>query len=173
MSSAAARSLFVAAEAFLSFAGAGIAGTLWWADQTRQDVPCSADGGCAIVSASHWSHVDLLAFHHVPVALLGLAGYVLLLTLAMLRLGSENACLDRRLHGLIALLSLGGAGYSWFLQWIAHAEIGAFCIWCRSSAIVMSLLFCTAAAEGWAGHQHRLRPQKTEKTNAEKQEIHG
>ena len=100
-------------------------------------------------------------------------GYVLLLTLAMLRLGSENACLDRRLHGLIALLSLGGAGYSWFLQWIAHAEIGAFCIWCRSSAIVMSLLFCTAAAEGWAGHQHRLRPQKTEKTNAEKQEIHG
>jgi uncharacterized membrane protein len=161
MSSAAhTRSLFVAAEAFLSFAGAGIAGTLWWADQTRQDVPCSADGGCAIVSASRWSHLDLIVFHQVPVALLGLIGYVLLLSLAMLRLGSEDVRLDRRLHLLIGLISAGGAGYSWFLQWIAHADIGAFCIWCRSSAIVMTLLFCTAAAEWAAGRRQSLERQK-------------
>lgn len=172
MSSAGTRSLFVIAEAFLSLAGAGIAGTLWWADQTRQDVPCSADGGCAVVSASRWSHVDLVVAHHVPIALLGLAGYVLLFTFAMLRLGTESARPDRRLHGLIALLSLGGGGYSWFLQWIAHTEIGAFCIWCRSSAIVMSLLFCTAAAEGWAERRHSLK-QQTKTPEAEKQVIHG
>jgi uncharacterized membrane protein len=162
MSSAArTHSLFVAAEAFLSFVGAGIAGTLWWADQTRQDVPCSADGGCAIVNASRWSHLDLIFFHNVPVALLGLIGYVLLLSLAMLRLGSENARLDRGLHLLIGLISAGGAVYSWFLQWIAHADIGAFCIWCRSSAIVMTLLFCMAAAEWAAGHRQNLERQKT------------
>ncbi len=152
-----AYTLFVAAEAFLAFAGAGIAGTLWWADQTRQDVPCSADGGCAIVNASRWSHVDLIIIHNVPVALLGLIGYVALLSFAMLRLGTENAKLDRVLHQLILLISAGGVGYSWFLQWIAHAEIGAFCIWCRSSAIVMTLLFCLAVFEWWAGRRQLER----------------
>ncbi len=159
--------LFGAAEAFLAFAGAGIAGTLWWADQTKRDVPCSADGGCEIVSASRWSHLDLMIVHHVPVALLGLIGYVLLLSLAMLRLGTENAKLSRRLLHLTLLISAGGAGYSWFLQWIAHAEIGAFCIWCRSSAIVMTLFFCVAVAEWGAGRRQSLEQ------SMERQKIHG
>ena len=151
------RFLFTIAEAALAFAGAGIAGTLWWADQTRQDLPCSASGGCEIVASSAWSHVDLIVFHHVPVALLGLIGYILLLTLAMLRLGADNARLDHRLHQLIRLVSGGGAIYSWYLQWVAHAEIGAFCIWCRSSAIVMTVLFCTATWEGWAARRQSRR----------------
>ena len=148
--------LFAAGEAFLAFAGAGIAGALWWADETRQDLPCSSGGGCAAVAASAWSHVDLIAVHHVPVALLGLIGYVLLFSLAMLRLGLEDARWDRRLHALITLVSGGGAAYSWFLQWIAYAEIGKTCWWCRSSAIVMTLLFAAAALE-WqaAGRQRR------------------
>ena len=144
-------------EAALSFVGAGIAGTLWWADRTRQDLPCSANGGCEIVAASHWSHIDLLLWHHVPVALLGLLGYLALLTLAMLRLGAENAGWDRRLHRLMWLLAAGGTAYSWYLQWIAHAKIGAYCPWCRSSACVMTALFLTMAWE-W-----RLSQRKTQR----------
>ena len=159
VSAAPHRALFVAAEAFLSFAGAGIAGTLWWADQTRQDLPCSSGGGCAAVAASAWSHVDLLLVHHVPVALLGLIGYVLLLSLAMLRLGLEDARLDRILHLVIGLMSAGGVLYSWFLQWIAYAEIGKTCWWCRSSAITMTLLFCTAALEWRAARRQGLERQ--------------
>lgn len=134
-------------EAALSFVGAGIAGTLWWKDQMHQDVPCSADGGCEIVAASSWSHVDLGLWHHVPVALLGLLGYVALLTLAMLRLGSDSAVWNRRGHRLIWLATGGGTAYSWYLQWIAHEKIGAYCVWCRYSAIVMTLLFLTASWE--------------------------
>ncbi len=144
------RQTWVVIEAALSFVGAGIAGTLWWADRTRQDVPCSADGGCEVVAASVWSHVDLLIWHHVPVALLGLLGYLGLMTLAMLRLGAESDEGDRRLHRLIWLLAAGGTAYSWYLQWVAHARIGAFCLWCRSSAVVMTLLFLTASWEWWA-----------------------
>ena len=147
----------------MSFAGAGIAGTLWWADQTRQDLPCTGNGGCAIVAASRWSHVDLIFFHQVPVALLGLAGYVLLLTLAMIRLGTDDVRLDHWLHGLMGLTSGGGVLYSWYLQWIAHAEIGAFCLWCRSSAIVMTLLFGTTVWEWWVGRRQIQ----------ERQELHG
>ena len=147
--------VFAGGEALLALVGAGIAGALWWADQTRQDLPCSSGGGCAAVAASAWSHVDLVAVHHVPVALLGLLGYVLLFSLAMLRLGLEDSRWDRRLHALITLVSGGGMAYSWFLQWIAHAEVGAFCMWCRSSAIVMTLLFAAAVWE-WRA----VRPQR-------------
>ena len=162
-SAARRRTFFVSAEAALSFVGAGIAGTIWRADQTHRDLPCTADGGCEIVSSSRWSHVDLLVVHHVPVAVLGLAGYVLLLSLAMLRLGTDSPRLDSRLHALIGLVSGGGVLYSWYLQWVAHAEIGAFCIWCRASAIVMTVLFGTAVVEWLAS---RLPSQR-------RQEIHG
>ena len=144
-------------EAALSFAGAGIAGTLWWADRVHRDVPCSANGGCEIVAASAWSHVDLLLWHHVPVALLGLLGYLVLLTLAMLRLGVESEVWDRRLHRLTWLLAAGGTAYSWYLQWVAHEKIGAFCPWCRASAVVMTVLFLTAAWEWRAARRKRQR----------------
>lgn len=148
-SAASIRQICTVIEAALSFVGAGIAGTLWWADRTRQNLPCSADGGCVIVGDSAWSHVDLVFWHHVPVALLGLLGYLLLLTVSMLRLGTESAITNFRLHRFFWLVTAGGAAYSWYLQWVAHYKIGAFCIWCRSSAIVMTVLFLTAAWEWW------------------------
>lgn len=148
-------------EAALSFAGAGIAGTLWWNDRMHQDVPCSADGGCEIVAASHWSHIDLIFWHHVPVALIGLLGYIALLTVSMLRLALERPDWDQILHRLIWSAAAGGTVYSWYLQWVAHAKIGAFCIWCRSSAFVMTFLFLTVTYEWWAAHRRGLREQET------------
>jgi len=149
-STASIRQTFVVIEAALSFVGAGIAGTLWWADRTRQDLPCTSDGhGCELVAASRWSHVDLIFWHDVPVALLGLLGYLSLLALSMLRLASESETNITRLHRLLWLITAGGTAYSWYLQWIAHYKIGAFCIYCRSSAIVMTILFLTATAEWW------------------------
>ena len=155
------RSLFLVAEAFLAFAGAGIAATIWQADRMHEDLPCSANGGCAIVAASAWSHLDLVVFHQVPVALLGLIGYVALLSLAMLRFGTDSPRLDGRLHGLLGLISAGGFFYSWYLQWVAHAEIGAFCVWCRASALVMTLLFFVTLGEWRAGRRPRPRRQDT------------
>lgn len=149
-------------EAALSFAGAGIAGTLWGADRMHKDLPCSADGGCEVVASSAWSHVDLIVLHHVPVALLGLAGYVALLTLAMLRLGTESAKTDRGLQRLIWPLAAGGAAYSWYLQWVAHVRIGAFCVWCRSSALVMTALLLLATWEWWASRRRQAEVETHE-----------
>ncbi len=156
-SAASIRQTWTMIEAALAFVGAGIAGTLWWKDRVHQDMPCTSDGGCGIVADSRWSHIDLIVFHHVPVALLGLLGYLALLTIAMLRLGSETDRADRLLHRLAWFLAAGGAAYSWYLQWIAHAKIGAFCIWCRSSAIVMTLLLLTVTWEWWAARRQVQR----------------
>jgi len=134
-------------EAALSFIGAGIAGILWWQDRTAADLPCSSQGGCESVWNSAWSHIDIGAWHAVPVALIGLVGYLFLFSLSMLRLASESERMKNALHSAVWLVSTGGAGYSWYLQWIAHYKIGHFCIWCRSSAIIMTLIFFLAVFE--------------------------
>ncbi len=141
------RLVFVLAGAALSFVGAGIAGSLWWSERAGADLPCTADGGCALVAASRWSHIDLPGLPHTPVALLGLLGYVLLLGLSMLRLGTENAALDTRLHRSIWLIAGTGTAFSWYLQWVAATEVHAYCPWCRASAWTMTLLLWAATAE--------------------------
>lgn len=135
-------------ENVLSVLGAGIAGTLWWAHRAAIDLPCTADGGCEVIAASRWAHVTVGPWHDVPVALLGFLSYLVLLTLAMMKLGAETERACRLLHIPFWAISLGGFGYSWFLQYVAHFKIGAFCVWCFSSATVMTLLFITATAEG-------------------------
>lgn len=142
-----ARLAFILAGAALSFVGAGIAGSLGWSERVGVDLPCTANGGCALVAASRWSHINLPFLPHTPVAVLGLLGYVFLLGLSMLRFGTESKAADRRLHGLFWLITGTGTAFSWYLQWVAYAEVHAYCPWCRASAWTMTLLLLTATAE--------------------------
>ncbi len=135
------------AEAVLSFVGACIAGTLWWAHRTHTDLPCTSGGGCDVVAASRWANITLGPLHHIPVALLGLIGYIVLMSLSMLKMSVEKETVISRLHSLLWAISAGGIGYSWFLQYVAHFKLAAFCIYCFSSACVMTLLFLTATVE--------------------------
>ena len=140
--------LFYWAETALSTVGAAIAGTLWWAHRSNVELPCTGDGrGCDLVNASRWAHVTLGPWHDIPLALLGFLSYLALLTLAMMKLGAETEPARRLLHGPFWVLCLCGAGYSLYLQYVAHFLIGAFCVWCFSSATVMTLLFVTATYE--------------------------
>ena len=79
---------------------------------------------------------------------------MLLLSVAMLRLAGEPGRADALLHRLIWLVAAGGTAYSWYLQWVAHYKIGHFCIWCRSSAWLMTALFLLATLEFFS-----LRPE--------------
>ena len=157
-SAASIRQTLLGIEAALSFAGAGIAGTLWWQDRTQADLPCTSHGGCEIVWQSAWSHVTLGPFHDVPVALLGLFGYVTLLSAAMFRLAGEPGQTDAIAHRLFWLVSAGGMAYSWYLQWVAHYEIGHFCIWCRTSAWLMTALFLLGTLEFFAARRRATVP---------------
>ena len=142
-----ARLAFLLAGAALSFVGAGIAGSLWWSERAGVDLPCTASGGCALVAASRWSHLNLPGLPHTPVALLGLLGYVFLLGLSLVRFGTESERADWRLHGLFWLITGTGTAFSWYLQWVAATEVHAYCPWCRASAWTMTALLLTATAE--------------------------
>lgn len=91
----------------------------------------SAHGGtssCQTVQSSVWSELD-----GVPVALLGLIGYVFIL-------GSLLAP-DREETRLVTLgLSLIGFGFSAYLTYREIHSIHAICEWCLSSAVILTLL---------------------------------
>jgi uncharacterized membrane protein len=112
----------------LALIGVGIAGYLTWVHYAGLQPFCVGGGGsCERVQSSQWS--DLAG---VPVALLGLIGYLLLL--ASLALPEEAGRMAA------ALLALVGAGFSAWLTYVEIAKIGAICQWCVASAVLMGLL---------------------------------
>jgi uncharacterized membrane protein len=88
---------------------------------------------CETVQSSVWSKLA-----GVPVALIGLVGYVGILGSQLLP--------DREESRLATLgMTLIGVGFSGYLTYRELFSIHAICEWCVSSAVIMTLLFIGAA----------------------------
>jgi uncharacterized membrane protein len=107
--------------------GLGIAAYLTIVHYTGGSPVCAISHGCETVQHSRYAEVV-----GVPVALLGLAGYVAIL-LSLLRDGE----LPRT---AAAFFALAGFGFSVWLTYVEVARLDAICIWCVGSAICMTLL---------------------------------
>ena len=116
-------SLAIAALAALGLALAGYLTYVHYADIA----PVCSGGGCEKVQSS--SYAELAG---VPVALIGLVGYLAIL--GSLMLPGERGLL------LGALLALVGFGFSLYLTYLELFEIDAICQWCVASAVLMTLL---------------------------------
>jgi uncharacterized membrane protein len=95
--------------------------------------PICTSGGCEKVQRS--SYAELAG---IPVAVLGLAGYVLLLASVAVR-GTGAA-----LAG--AFLALTGTVFSGYLLWAQLERIHAICIWCVGNDVAMALLAVLCSA---------------------------
>lgn len=115
-----------AAIAVLSIIGAGIAAYLTVAHLTHTPVAC-VTGGCETVQSSKYSEL-----FGIPVAAIGLAGYVLLAASAGLR--SDLA----RAAGAAA--ALAGFVFAVYLVYVQIGVIGAVCQWCMTSDVLLALL---------------------------------
>jgi uncharacterized membrane protein len=140
------RNLYSWLQAGLAFCGAADAGTLYWAHKSNVELPCTSGGGCDLVYQSHWSHI-LILHHSIPIALVGAFAYAVILLTAALKLTSESERLSRGLHKFLFLICAIGTIISWYLQDVSAVDIGAFCIYCRVSAIIMTLIFISSVAE--------------------------
>jgi uncharacterized membrane protein len=110
----------------LALIGTGIAGYLTWVHYGHLKIVClSGGGGCEKVQSS--SYAELAG---VPVAVLGLIGYLLILASLALREGDGAVA--------AAFLSLVGFGFSLYLTWAELFRIHAICQWCVASACVMT-----------------------------------
>ncbi len=108
-------------------AGVGIAGYLTAVHYAGGTPVCAVSHGCETVQQSEYAELA-----GVPVALLGLAGYVAILV--SLARDGEAA------RTVTAFLALAGFGFSAWLTYVELARLDAVCSWCVASAICMTLL---------------------------------
>lgn len=114
------------ATAVLALLGAAVAGYLLWVREAGTTLVC-ATGGCETVQSSTYAEIFGL-----PVALFGLAGYILILAAALFR--GETARL------LQVTLSVGAAMFSIYLLYVQMALIGSVCDWCLVSDGIVTAL---------------------------------
>ena len=115
-----------AAIVVLATLGGGIATYLTVAHFAHVQVAC-VTGGCETVQTSRYAELG-----GVPVAVIGLAGYVLLAATAGFR--SDLA----RVAGAAA--ALGGFVFAVYLIWVQVHVLGAICQWCMASDFLLALL---------------------------------
>jgi uncharacterized membrane protein len=115
------------AAIILALVGLGVASYLTYIHYQGIDPACGLGANCIKVQTSEWSKLA-----GVPVALLGLIGYVLILV--SLFVPGETG----RMMG--ALIALTGFGFSAYLTYRELFSIHAICEWCVTSAVLMTLL---------------------------------
>jgi uncharacterized membrane protein len=121
----------------LSLTGAGIAAYLTVAHLAHAQVACTI-GGCETVQTSRYA-----AIAGVPVAAIGLAGYLVLVWTAVAR--GELA----RAIGFAAALT--GLAVAMVLLYVQAAVLHAFCQWCLASDAILLLLVPATLLRAWRG----------------------
>jgi uncharacterized membrane protein len=111
----------------LSVIGIGIGAYLTYTHYAKLNVLCLSSGGCETVQHSRWSKLD-----GIPVATLGLAGYIGILISVFIR-----GELGRALGFALALV---GFLFSMYLTYREAFTIHAYCQWCLGSAALLTVL---------------------------------
>jgi len=113
----------------LTTIGLGVAGYLTYVHYSGATPVCSIKGNpCSQVQKSQYSKLA-----GVPVALIGLIGYILIL-------GSLLAREGERARFATAGLTLGGFGFSAYLTYRELFTLHKICEWCVSSAVIVTVL---------------------------------
>ncbi len=120
--------------AVLAVAGVVVSSLALQVHYSNETEPCSinAKWDCGIVNHSPFAEIA-----HIPVAALGIAGYVALGALALFR--------RKR---LVAALALGALGFSLYLTYIEKYILEVYCIYCVTSLGIIVLI--SILGQWWA-----------------------
>lgn len=132
----------------LILVGLVVAAYLSWVELTYAEAVCGPVGDCNAVQESPYARL----FGVLPVGVLGLYAYAAL-GLGWLLVDRASPRWNRGLAGLLWLLALLGTLFSMYLTVLEPFVIGATCMWCVTSAVVMTLLLWAAtpvALEAWS-----------------------
>ncbi|MGO9487560.1 MAG: vitamin K epoxide reductase family protein [Solirubrobacteraceae bacterium] len=115
----------------LTAIGIALAGYLTYIHFAGIKPLCGRGGGtCEKVQTSQYSKLA-----GVPVALLGLIGYVAIMGTLLVRE-------DERSRFATAAIALGGVGFSAYLTYREVFTLKEICEWCVSSAILLTVIMC-------------------------------
>jgi uncharacterized membrane protein len=135
----------------LTVLGLGVASYLTYVHYSGINPVCTAGGSCLRVQTSIYSKLA-----GVPVALMGLIGYLLILA-TLLVPETETSRL-----ATVAFTAVG-FGFSAYLTYRELFSIHAICEWCASSAVIMTVLVCLAT---WRFLRGEVEPRKLVRTTA-------
>jgi len=128
--------------AFLALAGLVVATLALRIHYSNSTEPCSINEkwDCGIVN-----HSPFAEFLHIPVAAIGMAGYLLLAGLAL-----------KRKRALLAVFACLGLGFSLYLTGVERYILQVYCLYCVTSLGLMVLI--TLSSLGWAFAGRRKPP---------------
>jgi uncharacterized membrane protein len=124
----------------LAVAGIFVAGYMAWAELTDNETVCADVGkiDCAAVQQSAYAKT-----FGVPVALLGLLGYIAILGVVILE--DQIALLAAYGRTVVVGMALFGVIFQLYLTYIEAAVLDRWCQWCVASFVVITLLLILGA----------------------------
>lgn len=134
----------------LATVGLGVASYLTYVHYSGTPPVCTAGGSCLKVQTSIYSKLV-----GVPVALMGLIGYVAILASL---LAPEN---ESTRFATLAFI-VAGFGFSAYLTYRELFSIHAVCEWCASSAVIMTILLPLAVWRFLRGGEPEYESRRVE-----------
>ena len=136
----------------LSLTGVAITIYLLYARATHTQLACTT-GGCETVQESGYAEVA-----GIPVAAIGLAGYVALIATTFMRTEAGRAA--------AVALSLVALAFSAYLLVVQLFVLHAICVWCVASDVTVLLIALVAAADAAGGTARATAPEALISTRA-------
>jgi uncharacterized membrane protein len=123
--------------ASIALAGLGVAVSIYMTvyKLTSNNAMCLGSGDCATVNASPYAEV-----YGIPVAVVGVGGYLAILAVLLLEMRGGRL-FDEQGPLAVFGLSVGGFGFTLYLIYIEAYVLGAWCPFCVTSQITMTILF--------------------------------
>jgi len=122
--------------------GMAVAAYLSFVEVTGQEAVCGPVGDCNAVQQSTYARL----FGVLPVGVLGMIGYAaIFVTWSVAR--SRAVQVGRRALWLQWAMAFAATTFSWYLTFLEPFVIGATCMWCISSAVIVGLLLLTTSVE--------------------------
>ena len=147
----------------LAVIGLGVAGYLAYVETQMVSAICGPIGDCNAVQSSTYARL----FGLLPIGILGLIGYALILVAWIVQRLRNDRWGN---YAPIAILgmSLLGTVFSVYLTYLEIFVIEAVCIWCLSSAVIMTLIMLLGlrpAQEALGGSDHGLKKRRLRMLN--------
>ena len=115
--------------------GFGVAAYLAYVETAQVSAVCGPVGDCNTVQQSAYARL----FGIVPVGLMGLAGYAALAALWLAARRARGRTTDYATLSMFGMAVLGTL-FSVYLTFLEPFIIGATCLWCLTSAVLMTIL---------------------------------
>jgi len=119
----------------LAMLGIAVSGYLAYVETQSVPAACGPVGDCSAVQSSPYASL----FGFLPVGVLGLIGYVVILALWVIQ-GKSHGNPAVLAGAALFVIAFGGTLFSLYLTYLEPFVIRAVCMWCLTSAVIITLI---------------------------------